>query len=467
MSTVFIGILAYIGVSLLVGMLVSRKVHSESDYLIAGRQLGYLLTTFSIFATWFGAETCVGAAAAIYDKGLAGGNADPFGYTICLLLMAVIFAVPMYKRKLTTLADLYKQEFSPGVERLAALVIAPSSVVWAAAQIRAFGHVLSVSSDLQLETCILIATVIVLVYTVSGGLWADAYTDVIQGFALIIGLVALAVALGSLDNAPTVGQLTSSLWTGSGHAEPESWLSVLDGWAVPIFGSIVAQELISRVLAARSAQVARRSAFAATTIYLVVGMIPVYVGLVGVSLLPGIEDSEQLVPQLALTYLPTILYIMYAGALASAILSTVDSALLAASALIGHNVILSSRPNMSEKTKLLVARGGVLVLGIVSYYLAIYGTTTYEMVEMASGLGSAGIFVITLAALFSKRGGPMAASAALLTGLGISLVGSYVTPFDGSYVFSIAGAFLVYWLVSMREPVRASVDAGPNGRYRE
>lgn len=455
MSTVFVGILTYIGASLVVGMIVSRKVHSESDYLIAGRQLGYLLTTFSIFATWFGAETCVGAAAAVYDKGLAGGNADPFGYTICLLLMAIIFAVPMWKRKLTTLADLYRQRYSPGVEKLAALIIAPSSVVWAAAQIRAFGHVLSVSSDLHLETCILIATLIVLVYTVSGGLWADAYTDVIQGFALIIGLVVLAVSLGGLEQTPTVGELMRNAWSGSGHGEPESLLTMLDGWAVPIFGSIVAQELISRVLAARSATVARRSAFAATTIYLVIGMIPVYIGLVGVSLLPGIEDSEQVMPQLAMTYLPTLFYVMYAGALASAILSTVDSALLAASALIGHNVILSSRPNMSEQNKLLVARGGVLVLGILAYYLAIYGTTTYEMVEMASGLGSAGIFVISIFALFSKRGGPLAAGAALIVGLGVSVWGNYITPFDGSYVISIVGAFVVYMLVSMREPARA------------
>ncbi|MBK6766742.1 MAG: sodium:solute symporter family protein [bacterium] len=455
MSPVFIGILVYIGAALLTGLLVSRKVHSESDYLIAGRQLGYLLTSFSIFATWFGAETCVGAAASVYDRGLSGGNADPFGYTICLLLMAWVFAAPMWKRKLTTLADLYRQRYSPSVERLAAIIIAPSSLIWAAAQIRAFGHVLSVSSDLQLETCILIATVIVLVYTVSGGLWADAYTDVIQGIALIAGLGVLAFMIGAQEQTPSISTLMTNLWSGSGHAEPESWLSILDGWAVPIFGSIVAQELISRVIAARSATVAKRSAFLATAIYVLIGMIPVYIGLVGVSLLPGIEDSEQVMPKLALTYLPTLLYVMYAGALASAILSTVDSALLAASALIGHNVILSSRPNISEKQKLLVARGGVLALGVAAYFLAIYGTTTYAMVEMASGLGSAGIFVISLSALHSTRGGPIAAGAALVVGLGISVWGSYISPFDGSYVASILAAFVIYALISLREPGRA------------
>lgn len=455
MTPVFIGLLVYIGLSLVIGLLVSRKVHSESDYLIAGRQLGYLLATFSIFATWFGAETCVGASAAIYDRGLSGGNADPFGYTICLLLMAIIFAAPMWRKQITTLADLYRDRFSPNVERIAAIIIAPSSIIWAAAQIRAFGHVLSVSSDLQLETAILIATVIVLIYTVSGGLWADAYTDVIQGFALIFGLVTLAVMIALQDQTPTVSQLMTNIWTGSGNTEPESLLSILDGWAVPIFGSIVAQELISRVIAARTATVAKRSAFAATAIYLVIGMIPVYIGLVGVQMLPGVEDSEQVMPQLALTYLPTLLYILYAGALASAILSTVDSALLAASALISHNVIFSVKHDLSEKQKLLFARGGVLVLGIISYFLAVYGTTTYEMVEMASGLGSAGIFVITLFALYTNRGGALAASSALIVGLLISVWGSYVQPFDGSFTFSILAAFLVFFLVSLREPGRA------------
>jgi len=79
MSPVLIGILAYVLVQLLIVVLVARRIRGENDYLLAGRRFGVGLATFTIFATWFGAETCIGAAGAVYQGGLSGSTADPFG----------------------------------------------------------------------------------------------------------------------------------------------------------------------------------------------------------------------------------------------------------------------------------------------------------------------------------------------------------------------------------------------------
>ncbi|TAM44020.1 MAG: sodium:solute symporter, partial [Gammaproteobacteria bacterium] len=114
-----LGIAAYVLAQLVIVFLVARRVRGESDYLLAGRRFGMGLATFTIFATWFGAETCIGAAGAVYKDGLGGSTADPFGYAVCLFLMGAVFAIPLWRRGLTTLADLYRQRFSPGVERLA------------------------------------------------------------------------------------------------------------------------------------------------------------------------------------------------------------------------------------------------------------------------------------------------------------------------------------------------------------
>ena len=73
-----------------------------------------------MLATWFGAETIVGSAGTAYAEGVSLGSAEPFGYGLCLIVMGLIFAVPLHRRKLTTLADLYRQRYSVGVERLAA-----------------------------------------------------------------------------------------------------------------------------------------------------------------------------------------------------------------------------------------------------------------------------------------------------------------------------------------------------------
>src|SRR5688572_28143132 len=166
MQPVLIGIGVYLLVQVAFGIAVSRRMASESDYLIAGRRLGVGLAAFSIFATWFGAETVVGAAGSIYSDGLAGGSADPFGYGLCLVVLGVVIAVPLWRRQYTTFGDLFRERYSIGVERLAVLLMVPTSVLWAAAQIRAFGQVVSASSDLDVNVAITGAAVLVIVYTV-------------------------------------------------------------------------------------------------------------------------------------------------------------------------------------------------------------------------------------------------------------------------------------------------------------
>ena len=122
MNWLLIGLLGYVGIQLLIGLAVSRSIASESDYLVAGRKLGPALVVFSMFATWFGAESCIGAAGAVYQNGLAGAQADPLGYAACLFLLGAVFAVPLWRKKLTTLGDLFAWRFGSRVEKLAVLL---------------------------------------------------------------------------------------------------------------------------------------------------------------------------------------------------------------------------------------------------------------------------------------------------------------------------------------------------------
>ena len=210
-----------------------------------------------MFATWFGAETIIGASGAIYTDGLAGGNADPFGYGLCLILAGLIFAVPLWKRGLTTYADLFRQRYSTGVERVMVLLYVPSSVIWGAAQIRAFGQVLGVASGLELDASILAGAVIVIIYTLLGGLMADAITDVIQGLALVIGLVVILVAVmveaGGVSGGLALVEPDRFQPFGSGGRSP---LAVMEEWAVPVLGSLLAAEILQRIIGARSASTA-------------------------------------------------------------------------------------------------------------------------------------------------------------------------------------------------------------------
>ena len=268
MQPVLIGIGAYLAVQFAFGMLVSRRIASESDYLLAGRRLGVTLAAFSIFATWFGAETVVGAAGSIYSDGLSGGSADPFGYALCLVVLGVVVAAPLWRRQYTTFGDLFRDRYSPGVERLAVLLMVPTSVLWAAAQIRAFGQVVSASSDLEVSVAITAAAAFVVVYTIAGGLLADVVTDFVQSIAVVVGLVVLLVVVANANGG--LGEFVSSIdparlaLFSTAEATP---LEILEAWAVPVCGSLLAVELLSRILGCKSATTARNATLLGAALY--------------------------------------------------------------------------------------------------------------------------------------------------------------------------------------------------------
>ncbi len=466
MNSVLIGVFIYITVQLVVGVLVSRSIRSEADYLVAGRRLGLGLVTFSVFATWFGAETCVGAAGKFYAEGLAGGATDPFGYTVALLLCGLLFAAPLWRRGLTTLADLFRMRFSPGVERFAALLMAPTSLFWAAAQIRAFGGVLHSASDMGIVTCLTVATAFVIVYTCTGGLFADVITDFIQGIAIIAALVLLVGALAfnpEVRLAEAWAKQDAMRFTFWGGANGSGWATA-ELWAVMILGSVVAQEVIARILGAKSPEIARRATLMGGGIYLAVGLIPAFLGMIGPQLLPDLEDAEHFLPELARAQLHSVVYILFVGALISAILSTVDSTLLAASSLVSHNLIASFRPATSDRGKLLLARAGVVVFGIAAYALALGATSVFDLVQQANGIGSAGIFVLMCIGLYARGGGQAGAYATLAAGLGVWLYGTCVGQWTCPYLVSLAAAVIAYpaasWIAAIRAARREARKRG-------
>ncbi len=456
------GVLAYVAMQLVLGLVVSRWVSNETDYWLAGRRLGPSLAMFSVFATWFGAETCIGASGAAYADGVRGATADPFGYAACLLFMGLVFAAPLRRRGLTTLADLFRERYSERVECVAAVLMIPSSLLWAAAQIRAFGGVIASVSEIEVGLAITFAAAVVVIYTASGGLLADAVTDLLQGIVLLVSLGAIAAVVmtqlgGPMAYLAATGPATIAL----DSTDPVPVLHRIEAWAIPIFGSVVAQELVARVVAARSPELARRATVAASGLYFAVGILPVSLGLIGARLLPGLDDPEQILPRMAQHALPTLGYVLFAGALVSAILSTVDSALLAASALACHNVIAPLHPGLGDRARLRLARGCVTAFGGVAYAIALRADGVLALVETASAFASAGIFVVVAFGLFTPVGGPRAAMAALVTGAVTWLFAHYGERVATPYLLSLVAATLSYLATSAFERMRMGRQIDP------
>lgn len=459
MEPVLAGVLAYVAVQLAVGVVVSRRIVTEDDYLVAGRRLGPFLAGVSVFATWFGAETCVGATGSLYGDGLGAHSVEPFAYGICLLVMGIVFAAPMWRAGITTLADLFRRRFGPRVETLAALILIPPSLFWAAAQVRAFGHVLSSASSLEVETAITVAAGFAILYTMFGGLLADVITDVVQGGALLIGLVVVTVAVvADVGGVGPAVELATTARPEPADTPPMGLLDTLEVWTIPILGSVLAQEVVSRSLASRSARVARNAALLGGGVYLVFGLMPVALGLIAAHTMPGVDEHDQVLSILAREHLSTFGYVLFAGALVSAILSTVDSALLAASSFLSRNLLLAGRTQVGQRTRVRIARLAVLGFGVVAWSLAHGAERVFDLIEDASGFGSAGVLVVAVFGLFTGIGGAVAATVSLVAGAGAWVLGAYVADgFAYPFLTSLLSALAGYVVGTLVEPRRASV----------
>lgn len=457
MSIVLIGVLAYVSLQVLFGFFAARWVKSEEDYLLGGRKIGPALTTFSLFATWFGAETCIGAASQAYAGGLDTLAIEPFGYGSAILLMGLLLAVPLWKMRLTTLGDLYRMRYGTSIERLSVLMMVPTSVLWAAAQIRAFGQILAGTSSIDVQLAVTVAAAVVIVYTATGGFLADTVSDLVQGLVLGAGLIMLMI--GYAFTGPPTDLMALPAERLRLVAQDNTLLDFLERLTVPMIGSLVAQELVARVSAARSARVARNSAFTASGMYMMIGLIPVGLGLAASQSALVVDHPEQVLIRIAETTLPLGLYVIFAGALVSAILSTVDSALLVSGSLIAHNVILRVYPGESERTKVRINRAAVVALGLVAYALTFSQEGVWGLVLEASGFGSAGLVVTVLFGLYSRFGGALAAASSLIAGVVVYFVGAHVIGIPHPFLTSLLAAFLAYLGGALIEVRRAPAMA--------
>jgi SSS family transporter len=483
--SVAIFLLCYILVQMAIGVWFGRNAKSDTDYYLAGRRLGVAPLAMSIFATWFGAETILGSAAAISEGGLSGARAEPFGYAICLVLMAIFIASPIRKKGYVTIADFFRERFGRTAELAAAVISVIISVIWAGAQLLAIAAILETAVGIPGIITLFVAAAVVIIYCYFAGLMGDVATDVVQGVFLIIGVFVLFFAVAGRFGG--VEAMVGSIEMEQLRliAPGESVFSRLDNWAIPILGSLVTQEVITRFLAARTVNIARTACYSAAALYLFIGVVPVTLGLAGAHLLVPGGEGDNFIPALAIETLPPWLSILFIGALFSAILSTVDSNLLAVSSLVSINILARRHAHTDEKRQLRNARLATVGAGLGALMVAMSGSNIYELLAMTSVFGQGGILVATLVGLRSKFGGPRAALTSIfvcvafniatlvdfplidtmdrgmdmMKGFAAVLAGD-VAPIEGYFLFSLFAAIIAYVAAALFEKrLRAAVPS--------
>ncbi len=401
----------------------------------------------SLFATWFASETLLATSAEVAANGLAGARAEPFAYTLGILAIALFIARRLRAGGYITIADFLRERYGARTEALSALVVALAAITWSAAQFYAFAAILDAASPLDFATALVAASVLVMVYTLLGGLVGDVVTDVGQG-TIVIGamllLLGLAVAASGGPGAALAG-IPDEAWRLT--VPGESWAGRAELWLLPVMGTIVSQEALSRALAARSPEAARKGAFLGAGVYLAIGLVPVSLGLIGPQLAPvlglRLAEDETFLPALATALLPEWLYIVFTGALVSAILASVNSALLAVSAVATESGYRRLRPAAPPRELLHAARGATVTAAVLAALLAASGESLRALVLDAESI-SAVLVVPLVAGLAGVRASGRAASAAVLVQLALIAVLDRSLGVPGAFLWMLAGGIATF-----------------------
>ncbi|MGZ5081043.1 MAG: sodium:solute symporter family protein [Usitatibacter sp.] len=423
-------VIIYWIISVAIGIYAARWVHNTKDFAIAGRRMPMYIVTATVFATWFGSETVLGIPATFVKEGFSGVIADPFGSSLCLVLVGLFFARPLYRMNLLTIGDYYRKRFSRPVEMLTTLCIVISYLGWVGAQIKALGLVFNVVSEggISQQSGMIIGASTVLVYTMLGGMFSVAITDFIQMIIIVLGMLYIGWEVSGL--AGGVGAVVS-------HAAASGKFSILPApelkdvlwffaaWITMMLGSIPQQDVFQRVQSAKDENIAARSSILGGCLYFGFAFIPMFLAysasLIDPKMVAGLleKDSQLILPNLIMSpIVPIFAQIMFFGALLSAIKSCASATLLAPSVSFSENILRPFFPRISDHRFLHLMR--VVLVGftvLVTSFALSTEASIYKMVENAYKVTLVGAFVPLVCGLYWKRATNLGGTLAVILGL--------------------------------------------------
>src|SRR5512135_982162 len=456
-------------VSVGIGLYAATRVHNSKDYAVAGRALPFYMVTATVFATWFGSETVLGIPATFLKDGLKGVVADPFGASLCLILVGLFFAAPLYRMNLLTIGDFYKKKFGRGVEVLTTIAIVISYLGWVGAQITALGLVFNVVSagEISKVAGMWIGSVTILIYTFFGGMWAVAVTDFIQMIIIVLGMLYIGGEVSGMVGGVDV-VVNHAMQAGKFEFWPaldaKEVLAFIAAWVTMMFGSIPQQDVFQRVQSSKTERIAIWGSVLGGGLYFVFAFVPMFLAysatLLDPKMVAGLidTDSQLILPRLVLDKAPLIAQVMFFGALLSAIKSCASATLLAPSVTFTENILKPMMGNMSDHKLLRSMRLVTLVFTVlVTLYAMNSKLGIFKMVENAYQVTLVMAFVPLDFGVYwqraTKQGALLAIFLGIATWLGVMLLGPddplIPAQFAGllmSLAGMIAGSLLPQWV---------------------
>ncbi|WP_022792907.1 sodium:solute symporter family protein [Marinococcus halotolerans] len=413
---VFYALMYYVG-----AYFAAKKSDSLDDMMVAKRSLPLVIMIFTMAATWVGGGYINGTAESTYVDGLVWAQA-PWGYALSLIIGGIFYARKMRRYEFKTIIDPLEQRFGKKMGGLLYLPALLGEMFWSGAILTALGTTFGTILGIDFTTSIVISAVIAIAYTVFGGMWAVAYTDLLQMILLLGGLfLVLPFAFGSTGSlSVNWNDYQADLGTYANLFPP------LDGWNHPewgnyfwnwwdyafllIFGGIAWQVYFQRVLSAKDEQTAMWFSIIAGVVCIIAAVPAVLIGIIGYNVdwasfgTSAPETAAMVLPEVLQHLTPGWVAAIGLGALAAAVMSSMDSSILSASSMASWNIYRPLvRPKASNDELKKVIKTSIVIIGAASTLIALNVGSVYTLWYLASDLIFCILFPQLTMALFYKN----------------------------------------------------------------
>lgn len=428
----YVSIMVFYALIFYYGTYIAQKKAGEEDMMLAGRGLPLGIAIFTMSATWVGGGYINGTAEYAYGDGLVWVQA-PWGYALSLILGGLLFARKMRRFRFKTMLDPLAQRFGKQMGAVLFLPALAGEIFWTAAILVALGTTFSTVLGIDTQTSIVISAVVAIAYTAIGGLWAVALTDIIQMSLLLIGLaIVVPFALsevGGWDVAWTHYKAmkgAAATFFPSHEALGSYYWYWWDYALLLIFGGIPWQVYFQRVLASKDEKTAVRLSVLAGIVCLIAAIPAVMIGIIGSNVTDwaalgasvDLENNSMILPYVIRYLTPSAVATIGLGAIAAAVMSSIDSSILSASSLASWNVYRPLvKPNISTENLNKVLKTSIWIVGIAATLIALNVTSVYSLWVLCSDFVYCLLFPQLVTALFDKKANKIGSMAGFAIGV--------------------------------------------------
>jgi SSS family solute:Na+ symporter len=434
-------IFAYLALMVAIGFYAHYRQKGVEDYYLAGRRQGSFSIACLWLASWVGGASIIGGSARAHEIGLSA-----IWYVLALAIGCLLFglfaAAKVQKIGLEndylTYPDFIEHCFDKRTRIAATVTTAISFIAFTAGQMVALGSILHVLLDWDYSQALLLSSLIVIVYTATGGFLAVTYTDWVQFILLLVGIVFIGFPI-AFSEAGGLSELQASLPPSYFEIGAWGWPTIIALVFSIVLSFFVAMDSFTRCFAARDAKAAQRGALVAAFVVLPIAVAATWMGLASASLFPVVENSNDILTVFVTELFPTGLKGLMLVGLVAAVMSTADICILTTSAILTRDIYKRFiNPDIEEERMLRMGMWASVVVGLIATLMACKMQDIIEVLELGFTMSSASLFVPTMAALLMVGVNSRAAFWSIVMSLSTVIVWKAAAEFGVGGMFEVS-----------------------------